>query len=94
MKAEKFVKELVQQGVTVNYTITQGPAVGMTTGRQNAKDSAPDKEQKELIEWEQYLPEYLIINCDALDGTGNWVTVVNNVRIDNFVPETVPYMMS
>jgi hypothetical protein len=93
-KVEKHVKDLVQQGVTVNYTINQGPAVGMTTGRQKAYKAAPTKDQKELIDWEQYLPEYLIMNCDALDGKGNWVTVVNNVRIDNFVPETVPLMWS
>jgi hypothetical protein len=91
-QVESFVKTLVLQGVTVQYVITCGPPVGMTKGRKNAIKSCTSQEQIDLIEIEQHLPAHLIIECRAWDcSIGNWVTIVNTT-IDNYVPETVPYL--
>ena len=91
-QAEKHVKELVLQGIQVKYDVTLSPAVGMTSGRAALKVSC-DSEQWELVEAEQWLPESLIITCDAWDdGKKNWIRIVE-VKIDNYVPETVPYLL-
>ena len=91
-QAEKYVKELVLQGVEVRYNITCGQPVGMTPGRL-ALQPLCDPEQWELVEAEQWLPESFIITCDAWDSDqSDWVRVVN-VTIDNYVPETVPYLL-
>lgn len=90
-QAECYVKELVQNGVQVSYTVHPGPAVGMTPGRQAAL-ALCDPAQAEVIDCEQYLPAYLRIECSALDASGSWVPVVA-VTIDNYVPETVPYLI-
>jgi hypothetical protein len=103
-KAEKYVKELVLRGAQVNYTIQQGAAVGLTPARQKLladidamKPTDPPvgdrKVQRQLVEYEQHLPDSFVINCDALDDTGKWVNIVNNVRIENYVPLTVPYLL-
>ncbi|MEI2781217.1 MAG: hypothetical protein V9H25_08110 [Candidatus Competibacter sp.] len=91
-QAEKYVKELVLQGVEVKYNITCGQPVGMTPGRL-ALQPLCDPEQWELVEAEQWLPRSFIITCDAWDSAQNdWVRVVNET-IDNYVPETVPYLL-
>lgn len=91
-KVEVHVKQLVLFGATVKYNITSGPAVGMTPGRIAAKAACTDDVQREIIDWEQYLPEYFQITCDVLEVTGSWTSIVN-VPIYNYVPETVPYLM-
>lgn len=91
-QAECYVTELVQSGVQVQYTVDPGPAVGMTPGRQ-ALLAHCDADQAALVRCEQHLPAYLRIECAAWDaGSGTWVNIVN-VTIDNYVPETVPYLM-
>jgi len=88
-QAEDYVKQLVLWGAKVQYTITVGAPVGMTKGRK-ALQSQCNKEQWELVQAEQWLPMHFVINCKAWSN-GSWVDVVN-VTIDNYVPETVPYM--
>ena len=91
-QAECYVKELVQNGVQVQYTVDPGPAVGMTPRRQ-AILAGCNPAQAEVVDCEQYLPAYLRIECAAWDaGSGGWVPIVN-MSIDNYVPETVRYLL-
>jgi hypothetical protein len=91
-QAEGHVKDLVLRGAQVQYTVTVGAPVGMTPGRAALK-GACNKEQWELVELEQWLPVNFVISCDAWDANaGGWVSVVN-VPINNYVPETVPYLL-
>lgn len=89
-KVEKFLTFLVQRGVPVQYTIVSGPAVGMTDARKTALAACTTSLQREIIEIEQYLPAYLTITLAAKANDGTWVTIVNALQIDNYVPETVP----
>ena len=91
-QAEQHVKDLVLQGVEVKYNVVFGPPVGMTPDRA-ALQPLCDAEQWELVEAEQWLPESFIITCDAWDDDqSDWVRVVTTT-IDNYVPETVPYLL-
>ncbi len=93
-QAESHVKELVQRGAEVRYIVRVGPPVGMTPGRQAALAACTEQAQRDLIELEQHLPMNLVIECDALDTASHtWINVVN-CTIDNYVPETVPYLLS
>jgi hypothetical protein len=90
-KVEKVVKELVQKGAIGKYTITPGPAVGMTAGRA-ALQGKCDAEQWKLVEAEQWLPDKLVIQSDVFNHeTQAWVAVLHET-INNYVPETVPYL--
>ncbi|MFZ4700183.1 MAG: hypothetical protein ACOYMG_09020 [Candidatus Methylumidiphilus sp.] len=92
-KAECHVKELVQRGAKVQYFITLGAAVGMTPARKALQAQCDTPEQWELIQCEAFLPSKFIITCNGWDDAkAQWVTVVNNLPIDNYVPETVPYL--
>lgn len=64
----------------------------MTPGRR-ALLAHCDADQAALVDCEQYLPAYQRIQCSAWDASsGSWVSIVN-VTIDNYVPETVPYLL-
>jgi hypothetical protein len=90
-RVEKFVKELVQRGATARYYITCGAAVGMSAKRKALKAKC-NADQWALIEAEQHLPQNLVIEFDVYDHQNNaWVNVLKET-IDNYVPETVPYL--
>jgi hypothetical protein len=89
-QVEKYLTLLVQKGIPVQYTISTGTAVGMTPGRQAARDACTTDLEREIIDIEQHLPAYLTLTLAAQEKDGSWKTIVNNVQIDNYVPETVP----
>ncbi len=88
-EVEGFLKELVQNGIRVRYTITMDAPVGMTPGRKAALQSCTTDEEREIVEAEALLPSALILSLEGHDGT-DWVSVVNCHRVENQVPETVP----
>ncbi|MCE2915334.1 MAG: hypothetical protein LW768_07225 [Rubrivivax sp.] len=88
-KAEGHVKEMVLRGVQVQYNISLGSPVGMTTARKKAYDKATG-DAKKIIELEQYLCDGVVIDCSAWCEPGVWKPVVVGVSISNFVPETAP----
>jgi hypothetical protein len=87
--AEKYLKELVLNGFKVDYSISLGPAVGMTAGRTQALADCSNDIQRSIIDIEQHLPSYFTITLKAWNGTA-WLTIVNAAQINNYVPETVP----
>mgnify|MGYP001182305022 FL=1 len=88
-QVEAFLKDLVQNGIPVRYTIQMTGAVGMTPGRATALAACTTADQRAVINAEQHLPSALLITLEAFDGTA-WHTICNAHRIDNIVPETVP----
>jgi len=91
LTVEVFLKDLVQRGVPVRYTIQLEAAVGMTPGRQAARNDCTTNEQRAIIDAEQHLPAALVLSLAALDASSNnWLPIVSGKRIENFVPETVP----
>lgn len=89
-QAEVYVKQLVNRGCEVQYMITFGADVGMTTGRQAALGNCSTQLQREIVELEQHLPAYLLISIKFVDPSGTVQEILAPHRIDNFVPETVP----
>ncbi len=91
--AETYLKELVLKGIPVDYEIELGPTVGSDANwyadMQTALGNCTTDAEKEVLQTEQYLPQYLTITLKAWDGT-QWVTIVNAKRVDNYVPTTVP----
>ena len=93
-KIEKFVKDIVSLGVVVTYTITCGDP--MKTAPNYAKwfkanKGTGTKDQNEILEWEEELPQYLTFNATATDAMGVTVNVVPpGTRIDNYVPMMMP----
>lgn len=87
---EKHIKDLVQHGLAAYYNIDLGPKVDMTAGRQQAHKNCMMQEQRDIIETEQYLPQWLEATVKVWTSTGAWQTIVPPTKIMNFVPETVP----
>ena len=89
-QAESHLKQMVQMGLQVNYSIAFEPAVGMTPGRASALASCTTKLQRDIVTAEQYLPAALIITLSVLQHDNTMLTILPGLRIPNFVPETVP----
>ncbi len=93
-KIEKFVKELVSLGVVVTYAIICGDPMKLNPTYAKwfkANKGTGTKDQNEILEWEQELPQYLTFNATATDAMGITVNVVPpGTRIDNYVPMTMP----
>jgi hypothetical protein len=103
-KIEEVVKQYVNMGVEVDYRITLGPhyGAGYVEGtlddilEANHVDNPADlnkkaKLQYDIVEMEQFLPRYIRGLAKAKNPSdGKWVVIVNNVKVDNFVPQTIP----
>lgn len=89
-QAESHLKQMVQMGLQVNYSIAFEPAVGMTAGRALALAACTTQLHRDIITAEQYLPAALIITLSVLQDDNTMLTILPGLRIPNFVPETVP----
>jgi hypothetical protein len=89
-QVEVHLKQLVQMGIPVQYTIDLGAAVGMTPGRAAARAACTTQLQRDIIDAEQHLPSSITVSLSALQEDGTMISILSGYVIPNFVPETVP----
>lgn len=89
-QVEGYLKEAVNRGLAVQYTVTAVGKVGMTQGRAAALQACTTQLQRDIIGIEQHLPEQLVISLSVVQADGTSKSILSGHVIPNFVPETVP----
>lgn len=104
-QAETYLKDAVLMGLAAQWKIVCGAQYGLpyvqptldqilkNAGAKKLSDlkvGSTEHTQYKIVEYEQYLPVSLTMDATVVDQSGTSHSLVNNEKVENFVPQNIP----